>query len=48
MFKSTKRLLTAAMAILAVSSPHVASAAFFGHGPPAGSSTSGPVQPSIA
>ena len=48
MFKSTKRLLTAATVIFAVSAPSVASARFVEYGPPAGTSTSGQAQPSIA
>jgi hypothetical protein len=48
MFKSIKRVLIAAVTIVAVSAPSVAYARFFEYGPPAGSSTSGQVQPAIA
>ena len=48
MFKSIKRLLIAATAILAVSAPSAAYARPVEYGPPAGSSTSAPAQPSVA
>ena len=48
MFKSIKRLLLVMTAILALSAPSAAYARFFEYGPPAGSSTSAPAQPSLA
>jgi hypothetical protein len=47
-FKSIKRLLIAVTAILSLSAPSAAYARFFEYGPPAGSSTSAPAQPSVA
>jgi hypothetical protein len=48
MFKSTKRLLTAATVILAVGTPSAAYAKFVEYGPPAGDQTRGQAQPLIA
>jgi hypothetical protein len=48
MFKSTKRLLIAVTAILAISTPSVAYARFFEDGPPAAPSTSAQTQSPVA
>jgi len=48
MFKSIKRLLIAVTAILGLSVPSAAYARILEYGPPAGSSTSAPAQPSVA